>query len=98
MMIHGQQNIKFIRKGHPLACTDTRTFSIFLKSAQQLSLRDVADEIWVQNDFGHFYICYHTFSLHNKPAVYMPALKLLSLNGKPKAIEFLSAVYLQNGD
>jgi hypothetical protein len=64
---------------------------------QNPSLRDVADAIWVQNDFGPFYICYHSFSLHNKPAVYMLALNLLSLNGKPQAIEFLSTIYLWNG-
>jgi len=29
-----------------------------------------------ETTFGHCYMCYHTFSLYNKPAVYKSAVKL----------------------
>lgn len=40
--------------------------------------------------FGPFCICSHTFSLHNKPAVYKLAVKLLCLKWKPHRNESLS--------
>jgi len=84
-----------VKKDHPRSCTDARTCLRFLKKTHNNSVRG----IFLKNAkiiLAPCCMCLHTFSLHNKPAVYKPAVKLLSLKWKPHRDESLSTVYRPN--
>jgi hypothetical protein len=79
-----------VRNGHQCACTDACTFLICLKRHVTIQSEGCSWQIQYRcrTTFGTLYIWYHKFSLHNKPAVSMPAVKLWLWNGTHTAFNY----------